>query len=224
MASRYGAAKQTWSNYERGDRSPSLDVLSQIGDSEGVDLHWLLTGEGEMRRGILALTGAGKSEAALAAAPPEEGIYQAQPVGFEGDDRATVRIPIYATPLQAGPTGPVPSDEIVSYGRVWSDWLQHEVRIAPERAFMAPVRGDSMRELLHDGDYVLGQTQDHVDIDGIYALVLNDALHIKHVRPGRKRGDLTLVSQNVVYPAIEVSTRNGDDLHIIGRVMRRIIR
>ncbi|MBL4598557.1 MAG: helix-turn-helix domain-containing protein [Rhizobiaceae bacterium] len=46
FAQRIGVAVGTIGNYVRGDREPSTDFLLRLRNKTGVDLNWLLTGEG----------------------------------------------------------------------------------------------------------------------------------------------------------------------------------
>ncbi len=48
FAARLEIPYTTISKYEHGNIKPSSDILSKIGRSYNVNLHWLLTGEGEM--------------------------------------------------------------------------------------------------------------------------------------------------------------------------------
>jgi len=47
-----GVPYRTWQNYVGGQRSPKAEILMQICTRMGVDGHWLLTGQGEMRRAL----------------------------------------------------------------------------------------------------------------------------------------------------------------------------
>lgn len=210
--SRYG-------HYESGRSEPPVEVLARIVERLDVSPEWLLTGSGEMKRSVPALgQAAGGAGHDLPVAP------SGKIVGYEGGP--TVRIPIYEAPLGASEewTAPDARSELAGYGEFFVEWIQRECRIDPLRAFVAPVFGDSMEDLLYDGDLIVGERQDYIDRDGIFALVLNSKLLIKHVIPGRRKGDLALVSRNSTYPPREVSERNGDVFNVIGRYVRRITR
>jgi len=166
------------------------------------------------------------------ASPPLAGDHQViydvedQPVWRSGTP--TVQVPVFDVPLEAGKINrkarPTQVDTLVSYDRVWREWLRSECRIDPDRAFYAPVRGQSMEDLLFDGDWILGERQDHVDRDGVFALVLNGLLLIKYVRPGLQRGTIDLISRNPSFPPYTARESEGDELHIIGRYVRRVSR
>jgi len=51
FATRLGVHKNTIGKYERGERQPEAEILSRLRSELGVDVNWLLTGEGEMRPG-----------------------------------------------------------------------------------------------------------------------------------------------------------------------------
>ena len=136
-------------------------------------------------------------------------------------ESAGVRVPIYDAELSAGPEGRGGEDAIVGYGEFWHWWLRRVARIDPERAFLVPVKGDSMRGLFEDDDLVLGELVDEVDRDAIYAVRLNGLLHIKRLQRGTEDGRVVLLSENPAYDPIIV--RPTDDFEVIGRVKRRIV-
>jgi len=51
FALQLGVSKNTIGHYERGERRPEAEVLTRMREVLGVDINWLLTGEGEMRPG-----------------------------------------------------------------------------------------------------------------------------------------------------------------------------
>jgi len=81
-----------------------------------------------------------------------------------------------------------------------------------------------MEDLFLMADWILGERQDHVDRDGVFALVLNGLLLIKYVRPGLQRGTIDLISRNPSFPPYTARESEGDELHIIGRYVRRVSR
>lgn len=77
------------------------------------------------------------------------------------------------------------------------------------------VEGDSMEPLLRAGDEVLVDFSPRPFRDGIHVVRLDDSLLVKRVA-SQGGGRLSLLSQNLSYPPIEVS---GDEVEIIGRVV-----
>lgn len=54
FASILGIHKETLGKYERGERAAGLDIFARLCSYEDVNLNWLLTGEGPMRKGQTA--------------------------------------------------------------------------------------------------------------------------------------------------------------------------
>ncbi|MGE5341908.1 MAG: helix-turn-helix domain-containing protein [Candidatus Omnitrophota bacterium] len=48
IASRLSIDFTTYNRFETGDRAPNIEILRKIYQVTGVNLHWLLTGEGDM--------------------------------------------------------------------------------------------------------------------------------------------------------------------------------
>jgi len=144
-------------------------------------------------------------------------VFKSSTGDYDAEDK--VRIPIYEDALGAGP-GDVGRDDIVAYGTFFRDWLRSEIGIQPDQAFIAPVRGRSMEDLLQDGDLVLGERAEEIRYEDIYACRYNDELKVKHAH--QANGRVVLRSENDRYPTIEVGP--GDDFAVIGRVRRRVIR
>ena len=140
LADRLSLPQRTYAAYERG-RLPPHKVLTDLADL-GLDLHWLIVGESS--------TG------------PPASLERVQP---------TVRVPIYAAHLGASTPGGggEPTDEIVSYGDIWVEWLRNEARVDPARSFIATVYGSSMLKLYADRDLVIGETVEELTRDGTYA-------------------------------------------------------
>jgi phage repressor protein C with HTH and peptisase S24 domain len=131
----------------------------------------------------------------------------------------TISVPIYADALGAG-TGDAPRDEVVARGEFFREWLRVEVGIRPGRAFIAPVRGRSMEEVLYDGDLVLGVQVETLETDDIYVTRYNGELKIKHTF--RRGGAVVLRSEQERYTDIEVTAE--DEFEVLGRAVRRIVR
>ena len=218
FAQRFDISQQSWSHYESGRSIPKADLLSKIVVATGINADWLLTGRGSMgiEKGVGPL-----ATAAMVVDQVEAMFAPTQP-------RRVVQVPVFDVPLSAGDGDEMQAylavDSLVSYDTVYRDWLRDECHIDPERAFYAPVRGDSMEDKLFDGDWVLGERQDHIDREGMFALVLNNMLLVKHVQSGAQQGTLDLISHNQRYPTRTISEERGDVLHVIGRVVRRVTR
>lgn len=49
FAEQLGVNPHTYAAYERGDRTPDVDLFNRISSTESIDLNWLLSGDGQMR-------------------------------------------------------------------------------------------------------------------------------------------------------------------------------
>ena len=128
-----------------------------------------------------------------------------------GDWLEVPRLPLGAA---AGP-GAVTGDEApFDSFRFSRRWLR-EQGLAGAQLSAIRVQGDSMEPLLHDGDEILVDRAQRALRDGIHVVRLGDALLVKRLAaagPGRA----TLLSQNNVYPPVEVAL---EELEIVGRVV-----
>ena len=204
MASTVGRSQQTWGAYESGTSTPPVEVIQKILVEFDVDGDWLLTGQGEMQR----LQSVGETST--------EYIYDRVPEGFDPSD--VVFVPVYGTPLGAGQAGNASMVDVRGYMAWERRWLRREARINPKRAFVAQVYGQSMESLISNGDLVLGEQQEMVDHDGVYAIRVAGELFVKHVM---KRGqELSLVSENDKYETMRLTVH--DDAHIIGRIVAKV--
>jgi phage repressor protein C with HTH and peptisase S24 domain len=93
-------------------------------------------------------------------------------------------------------------------------WLRQQ-GLDPKMLSAIAVAGDSMEPVLRDGDEILVDRTPRPLRDGIHVVRLGEALHVKRVQAGRP-GQLTLISANPAYPAIEVGL---DDVDVVGRVV-----
>lgn len=148
--------------------------------------------------------------------PRQPYIYENIPDDFVPESVAYV--PVYGAPLGAGQAGNASMVEVRGYMAWERAWLRQQARIDPNKAFCAQVYGQSMETLISNGDMVLGEMQQVIDHDGIYAVRLEDELFIKHVM---RRGDsVHLVSENSTYSTIKVGAY--DDLTPIGRIVGKV--
>lgn len=125
-----------------------------------------------------------------------------------------IEVPRLDLGASAGP-GALPADEAAFDAFQFSrGWLREQ---GLERATLSAisVEGDSMEPLLRDGDEILVDHSPAAFRDGVHVVRLGDALMVKRVAaaaPGR----LSLISQNLAYPPIEVA---AEECEIIGRVV-----
>lgn len=121
------------------------------------------------------------------------------------------RLPLGAS---AGPGAFGASEVAFDSFRFSAEWLRRN-GLANARLSAIAVQGDSMMPVLSDGDEILVDTAQNALRDGIHVVRLDDVLMVKRLAqaaPGR----ITLLSENPVYPPVEVS---AEDLTIVGRVV-----
>ena len=205
MGSLVGRSQQTWGAYESGDSTPPLDIIQFLLVEFDLSADWLLTGEGEMMGDDLSRE---KSEKPF--------ITEQLPDDF--DPESVSFVPVYGAPLGAGQAGNATMVKVRGYMAWEKAWLRREAQIDPARAFVAQVFGQSMEQLLENGDLVLGEMQDRVDHDGVYAIRWKDELYIKHVV--RQQDSILMVSENDIYGRMEVD--RNEDFSVIGRIVVRV--
>ncbi len=131
-----------------------LDGKSTPGSAEllpfavaGINLHWLLTGEGSMM---------------LAAERPAVTVVSSRPLP-EGVERDLFAVPILADASGAGNPQAIRDDAIEGWGVIHTRWCppQHELA-----AVFVPISGDSMKPTIPDGSLVLVDTA-ATDLDSL---------------------------------------------------------
>lgn len=121
------------------------------------------------------------------------------------------RLPLGAS---AGPGALAEREEAFDAFRFSRRWLR-EQGLEGAQLSAITVEGDSMEPLLRDGDEILVDRTPRPFRDGVHVVRMGDTLMVKRLAssgPGR----LTLLSQNLAYPPVEVAF---DEISIIGRVV-----
>lgn len=143
---------------------------------------------------------------------PEEKSYN--PAKKLPLDVGWVDVPRLPLSASAGPGRMTDEEEPFDNFRFSRRWLR-EQGIDGNFLSAIAVEGDSMEPLLRAGDEVLVDRSPRPFRDGIHVVRLDDSLLVKRVA-AQGGGRLSLLSQNMSYPPIEVSV---DDVEIIGRVV-----
>lgn len=191
------------SQYKTG-KILTLNALAaqKIADALGVNVEWLVTGEGNMiKPNIISLDSADSDKL---------------PAGF-------VQIPEYKICFGAGeaeePTYEEIQDCVPAYFR---STFFSDRGINPKNCKRFKVIGDSMIPLINDGDYITVDCtpKDYIENNQIYALVFDHSLRIKRLIKSFK--SLTIRSDNPIY-SDEVLTLEeaAQMIHIIGKVIER---
>ena len=157
------------------------------------------------RRKLAEFLGVGESELGA----PEEKSYVA---ASRGPDWVEVgRLPLGAS---AGAGALAAHEAPFDAFRFSRRWLRQQGLEGAQLAAIT-VEGDSMEPVLRAGDEILVDRAPRPFRDGIHVVRVGEHLMVKRLAsagPGR----LTLLSQNLAYPPIEVA---ADEVEIVGRVV-----
>ena len=125
-----------------------------------------------------------------------------------------IPIPRLPVSVSAGP-GQFTGTETPFDNFGFSDRWLRDNGFDPKMLSVVTVEGDSMEPMLRAGDEVLVDRTPRLLRDGVYVVRLGDTLLIKRVAsPAKER--LSLLSQNVAYPPVEVAL---SEVEVIGRVV-----
>ena len=128
--------------------------------------------------------------------------------------RDWIDVPRLDIGASAGPGALAASEEPFDAFRFSARWLREQGLSAAQLSAIT-VEGDSMEPLLRDGDEILVDRSPHAFRDGVHVVRLGDTLMVKRVASAGQ-GRLSLLSQNLAYPPVEVA---AEELEIIGRVV-----
>ena len=208
-------------NYESTDSIPKGDVLQRINGEFGVDINWLLTGEGDpylpkitTRPTVPPLEGTENNQPEWTE-PWAEDIEIPQPK--EPPDYSFFQlVPLAEAYLSAGGGAFVLSEDTKEHCAFRKDWLRR-VSTGINNLVLMRVRGTSMEPTIMPGDIVLidkGRKRIHEGL--IYALGLGEIIVIKRLAL-LARGRALIISDNRAEFPPEETTLN--DIRVIGRVI-----
>ncbi|WP_331694607.1 helix-turn-helix transcriptional regulator [Pandoraea sputorum] len=101
-------------------------------------------------------------------------------------------------------------------------WVENYLRAKPEDLSVLRVKGDSMEDVLFDGDNILINRADTAATDGIFLITVDGELLVKRLQrlPG---GRLQVISDNPDYPPFEVPIKEDDDQRAGFKVVGRVV-
>ena len=189
--------ESTVRKYVNGIAMPGSERLKRMATMAGVNVEWLLSGEGEMRATQLPRARRRKSEAQI--------------------EHDLVRLPVLDITAGAGSPQLVDSEPVEDFIAFSRPWIRRYCHTSPEGLSLIYVRGESMEPTLRSGELILVDTKATQPREGIHVLRLDDALLVKrlHILPGRR---LKVVSDNPIYEPFEVDLAQ-EHIAIIGRVL-----
>lgn len=127
-------------------------------------------------------------------------------------------LPAYDIRAAAGDGAHMQDSEPLFMQPFRAQWLKKVTRANLSALALIEVSGDSMAGTLDSGDLILVDTSmTAFRGEGIYVLMVEEALFVKRVSLDPDSGALILVSDNTRYPAMRVTNR--ERTRIIGRVI-----
>lgn len=205
FAARFGLVQQTYANYESGKADIPMQLLRQL-SSAGINLNWLLSGQGSMY-----LDG---KEGEVA---PGKETY-VTPRGKEVEQSPndpSVFVPVLASKVSAGPGEewlPVDFREGVMVPILRRFTRAHDIK----DVFAAEVKGDSMVDAqLYDGDYVFA-VRGLVAGDGIYVISINGSVYVKRIEQDLLGEKVRIISENPHYQPMELA---AGQVTVLGKVI-----
>lgn len=153
--------------------------------------------------------------------PPYTGDLSAGLVDVAGIEFASIGV--YDARFSAGPGSIVePGQQPEGYRLFEAQWLRAITSAAPDRLAVVRVDGDSMRETLDDGDFVLiDRSETRISRQGIYALRVGESCWVKRLSVSLKDRIVKVISDNPRYPEDQLQE---DDLELLGRVLMIVAR
>lgn len=202
-----GSKLRSWQEYEKGSRVPGSQVLEGLVHL-GVNVNWVLTGQGPML----------SKDAALPERPQAAPAHSLDNFVFinvlQLDDSSELAL----ANLSQDPAG-------LAFQR---DWLEKE-QLNIDQLVVVQARGDSMQPTVMNGDNLLVETlstqqeavmepeAQPIDIDGLYVLKATGHVVVKRLQLDMQ-GGLFIKSDNPAYKDIHITKASMSEVTIIGKV------
>lgn len=171
---------------------PTRKVLISLAQCSGVNLLWLMTGEGPKVAG------------------------QARSSISEGDEYAYV--PLYDAKISAGHGGWAEGARVLTK-LAFTRYSLRKKGLDPSQLSAVRVDGDSMLGLLDDGDTVMvDHSRNSLEGEGVYVIRLDDHLYAKRLQR-QFDGSVHVISENKAYRDMVVPREQLEAFEIIGRVV-----
>ncbi|HLZ64640.1 MAG TPA: S24 family peptidase [Aliidongia sp.] len=205
LAKAAGVSPSALRKWLRGEAEPSRERLITFADAAGVEIAWLVRGEGEQPN--LEDTSAKQRDAASDSATRS-------PV----DD--FLLLPHRPKAAAAGSGRPAPEHpaEFIAFRH---DWIRTAFDLDPEQVMLISAVGDSMEPGIRDGDLLLVDTRPSNFTEfGIYVFEARGERLVKRVQ--RKfDGTLYVISDNNVYQPEVISSDLATEIKVVGKVIWR---
>ena len=177
---------------------PGIDKVIKIAEATGRSVQWLVTGE-EVTERIEYI--------------------EAPTVNDPSDFDDFVLIPGYNVQVSAG-FGSVGNDEVIPTRHLAfrKKWLQYK-GFKPQDLIALWAKGDSMEPSIGDNNTLIINKAEKRPVDGnIYIFRQEDQLVVKRVQINLL-GSYLLISDNSLYPPMEIKKSEMENFEVIGRVV-----
>jgi len=241
LAERLGMARTAFQQRKSRGSLPVAEI-QELAAAAKLNLDWVFDGKGEplthgaaLARKLDELRDVNERVAVFALANDEARLLADLVHAVEIGDRERVLpavrrlglalVPRYDVAAAAGDGYVVhaQNDQVVDVMAFRPDWLR-EIGVHPNRAAVISVRGDSMEETLRDGDLILVDTMPaERKVPGVYVILRADSLLVKRLN-FKVNGGVEISSDNKAYPSETLSAPEFDQLKIVGRMVRRVVR
>lgn len=197
LADTLGIKQASYAVYETGQVQPGADKLVQLHEQFGVNLHWLLTGEGQ------PYTHSPVPVKKSITVQGDEPRIELLPVVVDRDDQPLIKV----VTLEA-------SAGYFSHREDSAYWENLPSISLPDPHFRQgtflgfPVRGDSMEPTLAHGDLVVCRFMEHWRLlkpGYVHVVALENDLLVKRIRFDEGQRTFTLLSDNPFYPPMQLA-------------------
>lgn len=206
FAQRFGIAQNTYGQYEIGKRSIPDDFKTMLAES-GVDMNWLITGQGDMFTSPSSSSGESDQHVATFITP------KGSTMQIKHNDDFSL-VPLIHQRLSAGSGQDYLSEDDILQMVPIPNRLINGYKL--EDLGAAEVRGDSMTKMmLFDGDFVVFAKR-VVSQDGVYVINVDGEVYVKRLSFDPFSSSITIISENERYAPRTVS---ADRVVILGKVI-----
>lgn len=188
----------------KGRGKPTFDYLLALNVKYGINVNWLVTGEGSPFL---------EEEESKGNREENKGSEEAQL------SKDFVMVPRYDVQASAGYGTIINSEQVVDYLAFKKEWVDNNLRAEAPNLALITADGDSMEPTIKNGDLLLIDLfQTRVKKDSIYILRWEDLLIAKRLQ-WMYDGSLLIRSDNSVYKDQVVSEESLEHLQVLGRVI-----
>lgn len=204
-----GVSRRTLSDWVSDKTEPRATSMAEICHVTGVLPEWLMTGQGDMRRGLPLASASLAAFSRLAHSGAESG----------GDIRAEmVQLPVYNEVRASAGHGSTPTSEQSDGMIAFTKSYLRDQGANPDRCVIIWAQGDSMHPTIHNGALlIVDRSQTEVTNGCIYVVNISGDLLVKRVRR-RLDGRIDLISDNKTYEIETIDSVSLSQLIVIGRV------